>query len=365
MDYSENMAQMHKYEVQSAHFNNRNYSLHCTVEHTDHDKNQNLWSPYLYHYHFSEEMKHDSAFTTTVIDCCINNDNLPEFIRNKKDNCAVQYKSGYTFNEFCNVAKKYNRNILKYYGPSGHGKGLVDTMSAFGIKTPLLKSVITDNFRYNSSQDMCDMLQSTFKNDNQKKYSVIDVEDILLHRSKASAIPIKGSRSYHMMCFRPDGSILCKVNLCLCTDCILGNFLDCVIEPGKIFSAEEGEDDDVDSDVEYEDDVFGDEIDDMNGKYELRSNNVLEVISVNDVIALFSSSESIELFYLCKVLSFGIVEQDLKDENNHCIEKGGPYIEVKYFKLNQTTSRGLPLYINACQNQYLYIQPKSCHLKLI
>ena len=26
----ENMAQMHKYEVQSAHFNKRNYSLHCT-----------------------------------------------------------------------------------------------------------------------------------------------------------------------------------------------------------------------------------------------------------------------------------------------------------------------------------------------
>ena len=133
-----------------------------------------------------------------------------------------------------------------------------------------------------------------------------------------------------MMCFWPDGSILCKVNLCLCTDCILGNFLDCVIEPGKIFSAEEGEDDDVDSDVEYEDDdVFGDEIDDMNQKYELRSNSVLEVISVNDVIALFSSSTSLELFYLCKVLSFGIAEQNLKDKNNHCIGKGGLYIEVK------------------------------------
>ena len=174
------------------------------------------------------------------------------------------------------------------------------------------------------------MLQSKFKNDNQKKYSVIDVEDILLHRPKASAILIKGSRTYHMMCFWPDGSILCKVNLCLRADCIFRNFLDYVIEPGKIFSAEEGEDDDVDSDVEYEDDdVFGDEIDDMNQKYELRSNSVLEVISVNDVIALFSSSTSLELFYLCKVLSFGIAEQNLKDKNNHCIGKGGLYIEVK------------------------------------
>ena len=135
------------------------------------------------------------------------------------------------------------------------------------------------------------MLRFKFENENQKNYSVVDVEDILLHRSKASAIP--------MVCFWLDGSILSKVNLCLRADCILGNFLDCFIEPGKIFSAEEGEDDDVDSDVEYEDnDAFVDEIDDMNEKYELRSNSVLKVISVNDIIALFSSSTSLELFYL-------------------------------------------------------------------
>ena len=232
MDYSENMAEMDMYEVQSAHFNKRDYSLHCTIEHIDHDKNQSLRSPYLYHYHFSDEMKHDSAFTATAFECCIDNDNLPELIRNKSDNFAAQYKPGNTFNEFHNVAKKNNRNFFKYYAPLGHGKGQVDTMSAFGVKTPLLKSVITYNFWYNSSQDICDMLRSKFENDNQKKYSVIDVEDILLHRPK-------GSRSYHMMCFRPDGSILCKVNLCSCVDCILGNFLDCIIKPGKIFSAEE------------------------------------------------------------------------------------------------------------------------------
>ena len=39
MDPCENMAQMHKYEVQSAHFDKRDYFLHCTVEHIDDDKN--------------------------------------------------------------------------------------------------------------------------------------------------------------------------------------------------------------------------------------------------------------------------------------------------------------------------------------
>ena len=158
-----------------------------------------------------------------------------------------------------------------------------------------------------------------------------------------------------MMCFQPDGSILCKVNLCLCADCILGNFLDCAIKPSKIFSAEKGEEDDVDSDVEYEDDdLFCDEIDDMNEKYELRSNSVLEVISVNDVTALFSLSTSLELFYLCKVLSFGIAEQDLKDENNHCIEKGGPYIEVKYFEVKSNNFKR-PTIVYKCLPKPVFI----------
>ena len=40
-----------------------------------------------------------------------------------------------------------------------------------------------------------------------------------------------------MICFKPDGSILCKVNICLCADCMLGNFLECSIELGKLFYA--------------------------------------------------------------------------------------------------------------------------------
>ena len=34
MDYSENLSQQYKFEPQSCHFNNSQYSLHCTVKHT-------------------------------------------------------------------------------------------------------------------------------------------------------------------------------------------------------------------------------------------------------------------------------------------------------------------------------------------
>ena len=46
MDYSENMSQMYKFEIQSTHFNKRNYSLHCTVEHVDETLDSSK-SPYL------------------------------------------------------------------------------------------------------------------------------------------------------------------------------------------------------------------------------------------------------------------------------------------------------------------------------
>ena len=176
MDYSENMSQMHKFETQSAHFNKRFNSLHCTVEHLDKDKYPHLKPPYLYHYHFSDKMKHDSAFTSLVVERCLEGG---EMIRNKSDNCSTQYKCGKAFGEYLKLAKKYNRNIIKYYGPPGHGKGLVDTMSAFEVKTPLPKAVVAHDFKYKSSKDICTMLQAHFEGDEQKKYSVIDTTDIL------------------------------------------------------------------------------------------------------------------------------------------------------------------------------------------
>ena len=55
--------------------------------------------------------------------------------------------------------------------------------------------------------------------------------------------------------------------------------------------------------MEYEHvDAFGNSIDENIEKYKLQSDSVLEVLTDGDVIALFSASNSLELFYLC---SFG------------------------------------------------------------
>ena len=44
------------------------------------------------------------------------------------------------------LAKKYNKTIVLYYGVSGCGKGLVDSVSSFGVKGPFPKSIITEIF---------------------------------------------------------------------------------------------------------------------------------------------------------------------------------------------------------------------------
>ena len=124
----------------------------------------------MYHYHLSDDMKHDAAFTAEVFDRCIESkDAIPAILRNKSDNCSTQYKCGKVFNELSQLAQKWNRSVVKYYGPSGHGKGLVDAMSAFGVKSTLLKAVVTKKFNYNSAQDICTMLQLQFESDKQKK----------------------------------------------------------------------------------------------------------------------------------------------------------------------------------------------------
>ena len=81
---------------------------------------------------------HDHAFTSTVV----RNLNKIEteqssIIKVKSEYCSVQYKSKKVFRFWRMLAQETHKTIIVYYGVSGHGKGLVDAISAFGVKTPL------------------------------------------------------------------------------------------------------------------------------------------------------------------------------------------------------------------------------------
>ena len=51
-----------------------------------------------------------------------------------------------------------------------------------------------------------------------------------------------------------------------------------------------------------------------------------------NIIALFSPTNALELFYLCKVIDFGVATEDLCDENNHRIGEGNAFVLVHYFE---------------------------------
>ena len=77
------------------------------------------------------------------------------------------------------MAAKYDQEVIVHYGPSGHGKGLVDAMSAFGVKGPLMKAILATKFKYSSSKDILLYLFNLFENDVQKYYFDIPPEDIM------------------------------------------------------------------------------------------------------------------------------------------------------------------------------------------
>ena len=183
-DFSENIVQMFKAEPQSSHFNKNQFSLHCAVRHGVDDN-------VTYEYHLSDDRKHDSAIVSLVTECLLDQE-IPSVIQIKSDNCAVQYKCADAFGRWQQLSAAMNRTIILYYGTPGHGKGLVDSMSSFGVKNPLRRAVYSDNFMFNSAQDIVNFLLSKFKNDDTKNYYHIDIKPAEEKSEDKSCLKIKG-----------------------------------------------------------------------------------------------------------------------------------------------------------------------------
>ena len=123
-------------------------------------------------------------------------------------------------------------SAIVYYDVYGHGKGLVDAMSGFEVKSPFRRAVITSNFSYANSLDIYNYLTETFSNDNKKHYFVHDPETIGKRREDKQPLPIKLCRENHIS-FLPDDTMQTKINICLCEECLKGAFIKRSSEAGK------------------------------------------------------------------------------------------------------------------------------------
>ena len=211
MDYSENVSGTPREECQDAHFAKRQYSLHCTVLHDRKEDNGDMKN--IYYYHLSNDMTHDWAYTETVVKQIIEL-HRTGIVRIKTDNCKTQFKCKWVFRFYRQLAKDLGKIIILYYGAAGHGKGLVDAMSGFGLKDPLRKAIIRENFFYNSAEDIFEFIVPKKESDT-KKYFLVD-KDMLNEKreNNTEEFPIKDQDMMHMIAIKPDGAVELKKNMC-------------------------------------------------------------------------------------------------------------------------------------------------------
>ena len=82
-----------------------------------------------------------------MVDVVLNDIFKMQNIRNeviiiKSDNVPTQYKNKYAFFSMQQLADTYNCTILRTYGAAGHGKGVVDSMSPWGVKDILRRDIV-------------------------------------------------------------------------------------------------------------------------------------------------------------------------------------------------------------------------------
>ena len=114
-----------KFEVQEPHVSRKQYILHCGTVEPRETK---------YVYHLCDDATHDAAFVHFVLEdifeyCNIKNEN----VLIKSDKAPTQYTKKYVFKSLQSLANKHAA-IVRVYGAAGHGKGLIDAMSSFGVK---------------------------------------------------------------------------------------------------------------------------------------------------------------------------------------------------------------------------------------
>ena len=54
---------------------------------------------------------------------------------------------------YSQLSLKLDKTIIVYYGVNGHGKGTLDAMSGFGVKSVVRRAIVTHDFFYSSAED--------------------------------------------------------------------------------------------------------------------------------------------------------------------------------------------------------------------
>ena len=317
MDFSENIKEKPKLEVQPHHFSGEQHTLHCTVIETP-EKNR-------YFYHFSDEKMHDWRFLKSMIkDLLQEAISDQQIIRTKSDNCSLQYKCGAVYAMLRELAMELLKTIIAYFGAAGHGRCLVDGMSSFGVKNPLRKSIIAEDFYWATAAELVAFFHKNGMHSQNRVYKELTKEEIASH-STVTPRSIKGCRKQHMIVFKPDGRILIKEDMCDCTKCLKGDVNLCVYDDtGHLGEEGVDEEDEEEEEEEEEDEEEEEEQDDV------QASMIFEMVKPGQVIALRPDLEIRDNYFLAMVEAVKKAESDMFDMHNHFIRKGHKYLSCHY-----------------------------------
>ena len=127
-------------------------------------------------------------------------------LENKKrnhyvDSSPTQYKNKYALYLLQSLANTCNIRIIRIYGSAVHGKGIVDAVSSYGVKSILHRNIITHEQCFQSSSEICDYLQ--FHGGKRKCYININVNAVGFKTINKNEAPIKNSIMQHFFDYKP------------------------------------------------------------------------------------------------------------------------------------------------------------------
>ena len=127
----------------------------------------------------------------------------------------------------------------------------------------------------------------------------------------------------------PDGSIQCKERICSCLECLQGHLAACKIEKGKLYNNITC--DDIDAEDEENCNEDEDEHED-----ELPRGTYFDMIQAGAFIAIYSYENSLEPFYICKVIKSDTATENLFEGVGHYVENGNKYLLCNYLEKLKT-----------------------------
>ena len=272
-------------------------------------------------YHLSDDTTHEAFFVEEVLESIFETRSIRnETIIIKSDNAPTHYKNRWAFSTYQTLADKYNLRIIRIYGAAGHGKGLVDSMSGFGVKTVLRRDIVTRDVWFANSEEICEHLR--MRGSKHMAYHVVDPEKVDQKRMSKKDLVIKDCMRHHLFVYNPrNDNVLMREFLCDCTACLQFDFQNCIHDS----ATDAGDSSEHESEKECM--LDEDEADYCKKMYDF--------IDAPSFVACVSCSTS-EPVYIVNVEEKGIADEELSDVYGHVIPPGGMYLKGKYLTLERS-----------------------------